>query len=171
MSTDLVSASTANRPARSPARILIDVFELYTQMTGAEAGSDAAAFILRLFTGLWNEHRCCCLCGAALPRRRWTAAIRPLSWLPALSPVSMPSLQYAAVAKVQRSQAKCCRTLRHSTRIKQGIVLSDNKKKQTCKPSAWNRLPVFCTSTNAQPESWLHPASYLGKNRTSLGIS
>ena len=54
-----------------------------------------------------------------------------LSWLPALSPVSMPSLQYAAVAKVQRSQAQALRTLWHSTRIKQGIVLSDIKEKQS----------------------------------------
>ncbi|MCP5445365.1 MAG: hypothetical protein H6968_20250 [Chromatiaceae bacterium] len=57
-----------NRPACSPARILIDVFELYTQMT-REPRLDLtrAAFILRLFnTGLWNEHRCC-LCGAAFP--------------------------------------------------------------------------------------------------------
>ncbi|MCB1753516.1 MAG: hypothetical protein KDI74_17525 [Gammaproteobacteria bacterium] len=57
-----------NCRACSPARILIDVFELYTQMT-REPRLDLTrtAFVLRLFTtGLWTEHRCC-LCGTAFP--------------------------------------------------------------------------------------------------------
>jgi len=47
-------------PACSPARILIDVFEVYTQMArGPRLNLTRTAFVLQLFTtGLWNEHHC-----------------------------------------------------------------------------------------------------------------
>ena len=57
-----------NRPDSRPARVLIDVFELYTQMTGEpRLNLTRTAFVLQLFNiGLWNEHRCC-LCDTAFP--------------------------------------------------------------------------------------------------------
>ncbi|MCP4287200.1 MAG: hypothetical protein GY792_22610 [Gammaproteobacteria bacterium] len=57
-----------NRPECSPARILIDVFEVYIQMA-REPRLDLTrtAFVIQLFTtGLWNKHRCS-LCQTAFP--------------------------------------------------------------------------------------------------------
>ncbi|MCB1753517.1 MAG: helix-turn-helix domain-containing protein [Gammaproteobacteria bacterium] len=42
----------------------------------------------------------------------------------------MPPLQYTAFAKVQRSQVQALQSLWRSARIKQDIVLSDNKDNQ-----------------------------------------
>ncbi len=56
------------RPDYSAARILIDVFEVYTQMAREpRLNLNRAAFVLQLFsTGLWNEHHCS-LCKTAFP--------------------------------------------------------------------------------------------------------
>ncbi len=55
-------------PDYSPARILIDVFEVYIQMAREpRLNLTRTAFVIQLFTtGLWNEHRCS-LCGTAFP--------------------------------------------------------------------------------------------------------
>ena len=57
-----------NCRACSPARILIDVFEVYTQMAREpRLNLTRTAFVIQLFsTGLWNEHRCS-LCRTAFP--------------------------------------------------------------------------------------------------------
>ncbi len=55
-------------PDYSPARILIDVFEVYIQMAREpRLNLTRTAFVIQLFTtGLWNEHRCS-LCETAFP--------------------------------------------------------------------------------------------------------
>ena len=57
-----------NRPECSPARILINVFEVYTQLTRNPLLDLArTAFVFQRFTaGLWNEHRCS-FCEMAFP--------------------------------------------------------------------------------------------------------
>ena len=57
-----------NYPERSPARILIDVFEVYQQMTREpRLNLTRTAFVLQMFnSGLWSEHRCL-LCRTAFP--------------------------------------------------------------------------------------------------------
>ena len=57
-----------NRGDGSHARILIDVFEVYTQFVREPMlNMTRTAFAIQLFiTGLWNEHRCA-FCGMAFP--------------------------------------------------------------------------------------------------------
>ena len=56
------------RPEGTPARLLIDVFEVYTQLAQAPMlDLNRTAFAIQLFTtGLWNEHQCS-FCGVAFP--------------------------------------------------------------------------------------------------------
>jgi len=57
-----------NRRGGNPARLLIDIFEVYTHLA-QESMLDLTrtAFAIRLFTtGLWNEHQCS-FCGMAFP--------------------------------------------------------------------------------------------------------
>ncbi|MBL3598393.1 MAG: hypothetical protein JMN25_00820 [gamma proteobacterium endosymbiont of Lamellibrachia anaximandri] len=56
------------RPDCSPARLLIDIFEVYTQLVQEPVLNLArTSFAIQLFTtGLWSEHQCS-FCGMAFP--------------------------------------------------------------------------------------------------------